>query len=164
MHKYKLLGRKGEGTFSEVLKAQSLKTSRFMAIKCMKHVFESLEQVNSLREIQALRRLSPHPNIVKLHEVLFDQPTGRLALVFELMDCNIYELIKGRTHYLAEESVRIYLYQLMKAVDHMHRHGIFHRLVRRRRRPARGSARARESTVERPQGFAGRKECACRDA
>jgi renal tumor antigen len=127
MHKYKLLGRKGEGTFSEVLKAQSLKTSRFMAIKCMKHVFESLEQVNSLREIQALRRLSPHPNIVKLHEVLFDQPTGRLALVFELMDCNIYELIKGRTHYLAEESVRIYLYQLMKAVDHMHRHGIFHR-------------------------------------
>lgn len=95
----------------------------------MKHVFESIEQVNSLREIQALRRLSPHPNIVKLHEVLFDQPTGRLALVFELMDCNIYELIKGRTHYLPEESVKIYMYQLMKAVDHMHRHGIFHRWV-----------------------------------
>jgi serine/threonine protein kinase len=76
---------------------------------------------------QALRRLSPHPNIVKLHEVLYDQPTGRLALVFELMDCNIYELIKGRTHYLPEETVKIYMYQLMKAVDHMHRHGIFHR-------------------------------------
>ena len=29
-----------------------------------------------------------------------DQPTGRLALVFELMECNIYELIKGRTTYL----------------------------------------------------------------
>jgi serine/threonine protein kinase len=52
MHKYKLLGRKGEGTFSEVLKAQSIKTGKFMAIKCMKHVFESIEQVNSLREIQ----------------------------------------------------------------------------------------------------------------
>lgn len=52
MHKYKLLGRKGEGTFSEVLKAQSVKTGKFMAIKCMKHVFESIEQVNSLREIQ----------------------------------------------------------------------------------------------------------------
>ncbi len=95
MHKYKLLGRKGEGTFSEVLKAQSIKTSKFMAIKCMKHVFESIEQVNSLREIQALRRLSPHPNIVKLHEVLYDQPTGRLALVFELMDCNIYEVSRN---------------------------------------------------------------------
>ena len=42
-------------------------------------------QVNSLREIQALKRLSPHSHIIKLLEVLFDQPTGRLALVFELM-------------------------------------------------------------------------------
>jgi serine/threonine protein kinase len=42
-------------------------------------------QVNNLREIQALRRLSPHPHIIKLLEVLYDQPTGRLALVFELM-------------------------------------------------------------------------------
>lgn len=44
-----------------------------------------LLQVNNLREIQALRRLSPHPHIIKLLEVLYDQPTGRLALVFELM-------------------------------------------------------------------------------
>lgn len=43
------------------------------------------QQVNNLREIQALRRLSPHPHIIKLLEVLYDQPTGRLALVFELM-------------------------------------------------------------------------------
>ena len=54
--------------------------------------FDSLDQVNNLREIQALRRLSPHPNIIKLIEVLYDQPTGRLALVFELMDMNIYEV------------------------------------------------------------------------
>ena len=129
MHKYKSLGRVGEGTFSEVIKAQSIKTGTFMAIKCMKHVFESLEQVNHLREIQALRRLSPHDNIVKLHEVLYDQPTGRLALVFELMECNIYELIKGRSQHLPEETVKNYMYQLLKAVDHMHRHGIFHRCV-----------------------------------
>ena len=52
-------------------------------------------QVNNLREIQALRRLSPHEHIITLEEVLYDQPTGRLALVFELMDANLYELIKG---------------------------------------------------------------------
>lgn len=44
-----------------------------------------------------------------------DQPTGRLALVFELMDMNIYELIRGRRHYLAEDFVRNYMYQLVKA-------------------------------------------------
>ena len=31
-----------------------------------------------------------------------DEPTGRLALVFELMDMNMYEAIKGRRHYLPE--------------------------------------------------------------
>ena len=67
---YRLISKKGEGTFSEVIKAQSLKSSQYVAIKCMKNQFESIDQVNNLREIQALRRLSPHSNIVRLLEVL----------------------------------------------------------------------------------------------
>ena len=130
MHKYRLLSKKGEGTFSEVLKAQCIKNGKYVAIKCMKNHFDSLEQVNNLREIQALRRLSPHQNIIKLLEVLYDQPTGRLALVFELMDMNVYEMIKGRRHYIAEEKVKNYMYQLIKAMDHMHSNGIFHRDVK----------------------------------
>ena len=94
-----------------------------------------LAQVNNLREIQALRRLSPHPGIIKLCEVLYDQPTGRLALVFELMDMNIYELIRGRRHYLPEARLKDYMYQLLKSMDHMHRNGIFHRDIKVRPRP-----------------------------
>jgi len=122
--------KKGEGTFSEVLKAQSIKSGKYVAIKCMKNHFDSIDQVNNLREIQALRRLAGHPNIIKLHEVLYDEPTGRLALVFELMDMNLYEAIKGRRHYLPEEKVKQYMYELLKALDHMHRNGIFHRDVK----------------------------------
>ena len=33
-------------------------------------VIDLCVQVNNLREIQALKRLSPHPNIITLHEVL----------------------------------------------------------------------------------------------
>lgn len=124
------MSKKGEGTFSEVLKAQCIKNGKYVAIKCMKNHFDSLEQVNNLREIQALRRLSPNQNIIKLLEVLYDQPTGRLALVFELMDMNVYEMIKGRRHYIAEEKVKNYMYQLIKAMDHMHSNGIFHRDVK----------------------------------
>jgi len=130
MNKYKLISKKGEGTFSEVLKAQSIKTGRYVAIKCMKNHFDSLDQVNNLREIQALRKLSPHPNIIKLLEVLYDEPTGRLALVFELMDMNMYESIKGRRNYLSENKVKYYIYQLLKALDHMHSLGIFHRDIK----------------------------------
>jgi serine/threonine protein kinase len=95
MRKYRLVAKKGEGTFSEVIKSQNVKDGRYHAIKCMKNRFESIDQVNNLREIQALRRLSPHEHIVALEEVLYDEPTGRLALVFELMDANLYELIRG---------------------------------------------------------------------
>ena len=40
---------------------------------------------------------------------------------------NIYELIRGRRAYVRPERLQGYAYQLLKAVDHMHRHGIFHR-------------------------------------
>ena len=30
----------------------------------------SMEQVNNLREVQALRRLNPHPNVIELKEVV----------------------------------------------------------------------------------------------
>ena len=75
--------------------------------------------MNNLREIKALyalgglgssevkqAKLYPHPHIIQLIEILYDEPigrpTGRLALVFELMEQNMYEAIKGRPNYLPE--------------------------------------------------------------
>lgn len=43
MHKYRLIRKLGEGTFSEVLKAQSLRNGQNVAIKCMKSHFDSIE-------------------------------------------------------------------------------------------------------------------------
>jgi len=96
----------------------------------MKTHFNSVEQVNQLREIQALRKTSPHSHIIKLLEILYDEPTGRLALVFELMDMNLYELIKDRKTYLPQSKVKHHMYQLFKAIDHMHKKGIFHRDIK----------------------------------
>jgi serine/threonine protein kinase len=42
---YRLISKKGEGTFSEVLKAQSIKTGKYVAIKCMKAHFYNIDQV-----------------------------------------------------------------------------------------------------------------------
>ena len=49
MSEYRLIGKKGEGTFSEVLKAQCIKNGKYVAIKCMKNHFDSLEQVRPPR-------------------------------------------------------------------------------------------------------------------
>lgn len=129
MH-YKILGLKGEGTFSQVFKAQNLKTGKFVAIKCMKSCFDTMEQVNKLREIQALRRLSPHPNIIQLQEALYDKKSGSLSLVFECMDKNIYEMTGTRRTLLTEDRIKLYVYQLIKAICHMHENGIFHRDIK----------------------------------
>ncbi|KFP05637.1 MAPK/MAK/MRK overlapping kinase, partial [Calypte anna] len=127
---YKTICKIGEGTFSDVLKTLNLKDGKYYACKRMKQRFESMEQVNSLREVQALRKLSPHPNIVQLHEVVFDRRNGSLSLVFELMNMNIYELIKGRKKPLPEKKIKNYMYQLCKSLDYIHRNGIFHRDVK----------------------------------
>lgn len=130
LQKYRILGKKGEGTFSEVLKCQNIKDGTYWACKKMKQTYDSIDQVNNLREVQAMRRLANHPNILELEEVIFDKKSGTLVLICELMDMNIYELIRGKRHYLPERKVRNYMYQLVKSVEHMHRNGIFHRDVK----------------------------------
>ncbi|XP_054423675.1 MAPK/MAK/MRK overlapping kinase [Pteronotus mesoamericanus] len=130
MKNYKVISKIGEGTFSEVVKARSLRDGSCYACKQMKQHFDSMEQVNSLPEIQALRRLNPHPNILTLHEVVFDRKSGSLALICELMDMNVHELIRGRRHPFSEKKITSYMYQLCRSLDHMHRNGIFHRDVK----------------------------------
>jgi serine/threonine protein kinase len=76
MEQYRLEAKKGEGTFSEVFMAQSIKTHKLVAIKCMKKKYETIEKVKKLKEIQALKLLTPHEHIIKLIEVLYDEPTG----------------------------------------------------------------------------------------
>ena len=49
-------------------------------------------------------------NNVTANNFFSDEPTGRLALVFELMDMNMYDAIKGKRHYLPENRVKYYMF------------------------------------------------------
>jgi len=46
------------------------------------------------------------------------------------MEMNMYEAIKGRMNYLSEQRVKGYIYQLLKAIEHMHKNAIFHRDIK----------------------------------
>ncbi|OXB56877.1 hypothetical protein ASZ78_007250, partial [Callipepla squamata] len=76
---YKPVCKIGEGTFSDVLKMLNLRDGKYYACKCMKQHFKSLP-------------------------ICFfsDKKAGCLSLICELMDMNIYELIKGMWHMLQQ--------------------------------------------------------------
>lgn len=102
--------------------AQSIKNHKFVAIKCMKKKYETIEKVKKLKEIQAVKLLTPNQHIIKLIEVLYDEPTGigysylgKLALVFELMEQNLYECLV-RNKNLQAKQVKNYMFQLLKAI------------------------------------------------
>lgn len=81
MDQYRLEVKKGEGTFSEVFMAQSIRNHKYVAVKLMKKKYETIEKVRKLKEIQALKMLMPHDHIINLIEVLYDEPTGTFLII-----------------------------------------------------------------------------------
>lgn len=62
--------------------------------------------------------------------MISDQKHGVLALNFELMDCNLYELISRKGMVISEAKAKHYFFQIMKGVEYMHSKGIFHRDIK----------------------------------
>lgn len=62
---------------------------------------------------------------MKLKEVI--RENDELFFVFEHMECNLYQLIKDRDKPFSEAKVRNWAFQILEALDYMHKHGYFHR-------------------------------------
>ena len=92
MQNYCLNQKIGEGSFSEVYWATNLLNKQEVAIKILKAKFESSHEAYRTPEIKNLQKLYPHPNIIQLEEILYTK--GSVAMVFELMDNNLYQAMK----------------------------------------------------------------------
>lgn len=126
-NKFRFVAKKGSGAFADVIQAENTKTGQMVAIKRMKQTYKSIDQIVQLREIQSLKVLSAHPNIVRLLEILFDKTTGRLALVFELMTHDMYQTIRNRKIPLPTNQVKWYMFQILNGLRAAHAAGFFHR-------------------------------------
>ncbi|XP_078437760.1 cyclin-dependent kinase F-4-like [Wolffia australiana] len=124
MDRYKLVKQVGDGTFGTVWRAVNKLTGEIVAIKKMKKKYYSWQACVSLREVKSLRKMN-HPNVVKLKEVIREHDI--LFLVFEYMDCNLYQLMKDREKPFSEDEVRNWSFQIFHALAHMHQRGYFHR-------------------------------------
>ncbi|KAG0356117.1 hypothetical protein BG005_004985 [Podila minutissima] len=123
---FSILQELGNGSFGSVFKAIHKPSGEMVAIKKMKKKFSTQGGCRSLQEVKALERLRAGPNIVTLHHFFLDKK--ELHMVFELMDGNLYQMIKDRTGaFLEEERIRSMVFQVLRGLHHMHSNGIMHR-------------------------------------
>lgn len=116
----------GEGRFSTVYKTQNLLNSQFYAVKVMSPNSKIPEpSVAFYREIQALS-VSSHPNIVKLHEVVQNNPN--LSLVMEYLPYNLSQVVQSNT--LPESIAKGLMLMLLRGISHLHELGIIHRDIK----------------------------------
>ena len=97
--------------------------------KNLNNKFENEKQVDKEIEVEVLRKLN-HPNIIKVEEIVFDEKDGTLCIIMEQGKKNIADVIEDKRKIGAtfdEETIRMYMKQLVKAVGHMHNVGYFHR-------------------------------------
>ncbi|KAK7347525.1 hypothetical protein VNO80_22057 [Phaseolus coccineus] len=116
----------GEGTFAKVKFAINSETGESVAIKVMaKTTILQHRMVEQIKREISIMKIVRHPNIVRLHEVLASQTKIYIILEF-VMGGELYDKIvqQGR---LSENESRRYFQQLIDAVDHCHKKGVYHR-------------------------------------
>jgi calcium-dependent protein kinase len=115
----------GAGAFGEVRKAVNLTTNEVRAIKIiyMKNCSKE-EQDHIWNEIVIMKSLD-HPNIIRIYEYFKD--FNNLFIVMEMaMGGELFDKII-EVHHFTEEIASKILYQILSAVNYLHKHGIVHR-------------------------------------
>ncbi|KAG4908387.1 CBL-interacting serine/threonine-protein kinase 4 [Glycine max] len=125
--KYQLTRFLGRGSFAKVYQGRSLVDGAAVAMKIIdksKTVDAGMEP-RIIREIDAMRRLHHHPNILKIHEVLATKT--KIHLVVELAAGGELFAKISRRGKLPESTARRYFQQLVSALRFCHRNGVAHR-------------------------------------
>lgn len=125
--KYQLTKFLGRGNFAKVYQATSLIDGSTVAVKVIdksKTVDASMEP-RIVREIDAMRRLQNHQNILKIHEVLATKTKIYLIVDFAGGGELFYKL--SRRGRFTESIARRYFQQLVSALCFCHKNGVAHR-------------------------------------
>ncbi|XP_069493551.1 ribosomal protein S6 kinase alpha-5 isoform X2 [Ambystoma mexicanum] len=111
----------GEGSFSICRKCLNKKTSQEYAVK----IISKRMEINTQKEVAALKLCEGHPNIVKLYEIYHD-PLHSFLVMEMLKGGELLERIKQKKHFSEAEASNI-MRKLVSAVSHMHDVGVVHR-------------------------------------
>lgn len=128
MQRYLKKERIGEGTYAIIYKAIDTLTSQTVAIKRLKPSPRTLLDISSVRELNALKSLPPHPNILQLLDVYHTPDTMELCLVLDYHATDLEMLIKDRKLVFTAGNIKAWMLMILRAVEHMHQRFLIHRV------------------------------------
>jgi cyclin-dependent kinase-like len=111
-----------------VLRCRNKESAEIVAIKKFKESQDDeIVRKTTMREVSILSMLKQN-NIVLLKDAF--RRKGKLYLVFEYMEKNLLEVLEENSNGLDEELVKLFIYQLVKAIEYCHRNNIVHRDIK----------------------------------
>ena len=127
LHEFSIKETIGKGTFSSVKLGENKKTKEKVAIKIMQKNKiinkEDLMRIN--REIDILKSLSYHPNVIKIYKILEDSENYYIIMEYCENGELFYRIVEKQQ--LNEDESAIFYYQLICGVEFIHKNNITHR-------------------------------------
>ncbi|RKF72063.1 Negative regulator of sexual conjugation and meiosis [Golovinomyces cichoracearum] len=123
----------GTGAYGVVYLAIDSRTNQQFAVKALNKVSSSGEPLQErqrrfqVREIQLHHYVSAHPNVVSMHKIV-DLPDCTYVVLEYCEDGDLFTNITERGRFVGDDDlIRDAFSQILDAVEHCHRSGIYHR-------------------------------------
>ncbi|XP_070711563.1 cyclin-dependent kinase 15 [Pempheris klunzingeri] len=121
---YVSLEKLGEGAYASVYKGVSRINGQLVALKVIHMKTEEGVPFTAIREASLLKGLK-HANIVVLHDIIHTRES--LTFVFEYVQTDLAQYMTQHPGGLNSHNVRIFMFQLLRALCYIHSRRILHR-------------------------------------
>lgn len=108
-----------------------VRSTGLVAVKVMKTQLPNTSDYLRVNEVRFILTIPSHPNLLQIYNLFIDDVSGKLNIVMEPMNQNLYQFIQKHVgRQLTTRVVKSMLSQLLNAIRHIHIHGFFHRDVK----------------------------------